>query len=118
MCCSLRLLHKALLAEQIEEFPYGMPGLQWMPQLRLQANAIMITTSFALTNKRPTLFKVSDNALHCAFRDPHLGGDIPQAGIGVACQADQHMSVVGQKRPMVFRHRGTHVRKEATVLNE
>ena len=47
--------------------------------------------------------EVTDDALRGAFGDADKLGDVPQPHIRVACDAHQHVRVVGQKRPMGLR---------------
>lgn len=45
------------------------------------------------------LDEVGDDALGCSFGDSDGVGDVPEAGLGVARDAEEHLSMVGEEVP-------------------
>src|SRR5262249_47400488 len=66
-------------------------------------DAVVVTSADSLALDIAGFDQVGDDALSCALRDPDLLGDVAEAHIGVALDAQQDLRVVREEPPgLVF----------------
>jgi len=70
-----------------------------MPQPDVAIDRITIAASVAQPGNYPSFFQFRNDALHGPLGDPDAKCHIAQAYIWLLCDADQHMRMIGKKRP-------------------
>jgi len=76
-----------------------MVHFEWVPQFQTRIDPVMIATAFLGDLEVPRLGQFRNNPLHHPLGNTNRQGDIPQSFVGIAEQAQEHMRVIGQKRP-------------------
>lgn len=93
--------------EQAEEVVDGDLCLQVVSKMGSAENLVSVPAAHLLLGEIALLHQFDHDLLDGALRDAHPFRDIADAGIGVLRQRHQHVSVVGEKRPMGLPHAPT-----------
>ena len=74
--------------------------LNRVTQRTLRIDRVVRTATLALPLDVLGVFQLAENAMHGAFRDSNLSGDIPHAHLGIRRDTQKHVRVIGQERPL------------------
>lgn len=87
-------------AEQLEEPADLLAVLGGVPQhRRLVVDQITVPPSLAFSLDEAGLDEISQDFLCGSFGDPDLVGDVAEANVPVAGEAEQHLGVIGDELP-------------------
>ena len=70
-----------------------------MTQWKLRYDLVLVAPALSLTQHIALLDQLGEDPVSGALGDPHRSGDVAQANPRIMSDADQDMSVVGQKVP-------------------
>jgi hypothetical protein len=90
----------ALLAEHTEDLTDSVLALERMSQRKVGVKLIAVSSPVAVAVKIAGVNEVGDDPLGGALGDPDACGDVTKPNAGVTGNADQHVGVVGEKRPV------------------
>ncbi len=76
-----------------------------MPQCFVQFDLIAILAADFFSANEALLLQVLDDPLHGPFGDADTGGDLAEDKVRLAVKRNQHVHVIGEKRPAVMRRR-------------
>ena len=76
-----------------------MMGLQWMAQGGLQPDRVHVAAPDPRPLHVPTINKIGHDPVRSPLTDPDQPGDLRYPNLRVLGNANQHMTVIGQKRP-------------------
>lgn len=85
--------------KDVEDFANGVIGFEWMAQVAVENNLVVVSTSNARVAQIATLFEFVHNALHRSFGDADEFGDLSLADVRVAADGNQNMGVIRQELP-------------------
>ncbi len=74
-------------------------ALDWMPQGQIEVDLVAIATADSDAPKITCLFELCDDSLHSPLSNTDSSGNVTEADLGVIGQTQQHVCVVGEKRP-------------------
>jgi predicted 2-oxoglutarate/Fe(II)-dependent dioxygenase YbiX len=73
-----------------------------MPQRFSRMGSIYVAAALPLNLNEPCFHQIIANAMHRAFGNTHLDGNFPEFQLRIIGNAQQHMGMVGQKRPLLI----------------
>ena len=88
------------VVEDAEDLADVVAALERVAQRQIGVEAVAVAAPLPRALEVPGFDEVGDDALSGALGDPHTLSDVAMADTRVARNAEQHMGVVGQKRPV------------------
>lgn len=89
-----------LLSEKTKQLADRAARLEVMAQRLSVVDPIPVSPTVLADFEESFVLEVANDLLDGSLRDANLVGHVTQARTAVACQADQHMAVVAEKRPI------------------
>lgn len=74
-------------------------SFEGMPERSVESYFVDVVSTLLVTDHVPSLDEIGHDAVHSSFPDSHQTCHVHEADIRVLRDAQQHMSVIGEKRP-------------------
>ena len=99
------------LCQELEEVVEGDLGLERVAQVGRAHHLVAVAATDLRLAEISLADELADDLLYGAFGDPHSLRHVPHASIRVTRERHEHVSVVGQKRPLALTHPNETTRK-------
>jgi hypothetical protein len=76
-----------------------------VPHRAVEDDVVAVTAPFSMPREAASGFEVFHDALDRSLGDTDLISQVAEPKLGIAGQADEHMTVITQERPVALDHR-------------
>ncbi len=101
MCELLRaVVTVADVAEEVEQFADFVALLGWVAHLGLLVDHVAVAPAASFAFDESGFCEVGHDPLGCSFGDADCLGDVSEPDVGIVGDAEQHLGVVCEERPV------------------
>jgi len=90
----------ANVAKEVEQFADFVALLGWVAHLGFLVDQVAVAPAASFAFEESGFDEVSHNPLGCSFSDADCLGDVSEPDVGIVGDAEQHLGVVCEERPV------------------
>lgn len=87
-------------SEKVQNFADVVFSVHRMPERHLRVHGVPVASPVPRPGQVVAVLELGDDALRRPLSDTDYVGDFPKSGVGIFRHAQEHMGVVGEKRPI------------------